>query len=117
MTSHYSPWECWKNFNMNTEIILTVNESFGLETTENNISQQLAERINNLIINDFNRLVQILYRADISEKKLMALLQENKKEDAGTLIAALFIERQSEKIRSRQEHHRDRNDIPEEERW
>ena len=78
--------------------------------------QLLADKINDLILHDFNKLISALYRADISEKKLNSLLAENKNEDAGKLIALLFIERQSEKIRSRQEHRRD-NNIKEEDRW
>ncbi|MEJ7610768.1 MAG: hypothetical protein WKF88_06260 [Ferruginibacter sp.] len=102
---------------MEKDILHIINASFGLETTEANSLQLLAERINYLIIHDFNRLVQILYRADISEKKLTVLLEGNKNEDAGHLIAVLFMERQTEKIKSRREHRRDNNDIPEEERW
>ena len=101
---------------MNKEIVHIINDSFSLQTTENDFMQVLADKINDLILHDFNKLISALYRADISEKKLNALLAENKNEDAGKLIAALFIERQSEKIRSRQEHRRDHN-IDEEDRW
>ncbi len=101
---------------MNKEIVHIINESFSLQTTENDFMQLLADKINDLILHDFNKLISALYRADISEKKLNSLLAENKNEDAGKLIALLFIERQSEKIRSRQEHRRD-NNIKEEDRW
>ena len=101
---------------MNKEIVHIINDSFSLQTTENDFMQVLADKINDLILHDFNKLISALYRADISEKKLNALLAENKNEDAGKLIAALFIERQSEKIKSRQEHRRDHN-IDEEDRW
>lgn len=102
---------------MNNELTVIVNESFGLQASEGDLVRLLTEKINDLILNNFNRLIQILYRADISEKKLNAVLAENKKEDAGRLIALLFIERHLQKIRSRQEHRRDHNDISEEERW
>ena len=78
--------------------------------------QLLADKINDLILHDFNKLISALYRADISEKKLNALLAENKNKDAGKLIAQLFIERQAEKIRSRRENRSDQN-IDEEDRW
>jgi hypothetical protein len=49
--------------------------------------------INELIKNDFSRLVQILYRIDVSEEKLKYILQLNPNEDAAKLIAAVIIER------------------------
>lgn len=102
---------------MNNEIIHIVNGCFGLQASENNFEELLSAKINHLIVNDFNRLIQILYRADISEKKLKQLLEENKTEDAGKLIGALFIERQLQKIKSRRENRQDLNDITDEERW
>ena len=49
--------------------------------------------INELIKNDFSRLVQILYRIDVSEAKLKNILNANPNEDAGKLIAQVIIER------------------------
>ena len=49
--------------------------------------------INELIKNDFSRLVQILYRIDVSEAKLKNILNENPNEDAGKLIAQVVLER------------------------
>ena len=69
--------------------------------------QRLADKINELLNNDFPKLVSILYRVDVSEAKLKLLLKENPGTDAGVLIADLMIERQEQKIRSRQEHRRD----------
>lgn len=102
---------------MANEILDIVNENFELHATETNFGELLAEKINELIVNNFSGLIQILYRADINEKKLKTLLAENKQEDAGRLIAALFIERQAEKIKSRRESRRDQNNYTEEERW
>lgn len=102
---------------MNNEIVRIVNDCFSLQAAENNFAVLLAEKINYLIVNDFNKLIQILYRADISEQKLKGMLAENKSEDAGKLIAELFIERQMQKIRSRREHRRNQENISEEERW
>ena len=101
---------------MNNELVHIVNESFSLHAAENNFAKLLAEKINYLIVHDFNKLIQILYRADISEPKLKGMLAENKSEDAGKLIGALFIERQMQKVKSRRDNRRDEN-ICEEERW
>ena len=102
---------------MKNEIIHVVNDSFGLQATEANFVEFLTEKINYLIVNDFNKLIYILYRADINEGKLNKLLAENKKEDAGKIIAALFIQRQLEKIKSREESKLNSQNISDEERW
>jgi hypothetical protein len=79
--------------------------------------EELASKINSLLTSDFNKLVSILYRMDVSEKKLKQLLQDNPATDAGKLIAELMIEREAEKIKSRKEFkQRDRN-IDEDEKW
>ncbi len=63
----------------------------------------LAEKINDLLNHDFQKLVSILYRMDISESKLRILLRENPDKDAGLIIAHLMIEREAMKIKSRNE--------------
>ena len=62
--------------------------------------------IDDLIRNDFNRLVSILYRVDISETKLKQKLAENTDNTipAAETIALLFIEREAEKILSREKY-------------
>ncbi len=49
--------------------------------------------INDCIQHDFNKLVQLLYRIDVSEEKLKYILQLNPNEDAAKLIASVIIER------------------------
>ena len=102
---------------MKNEVVQVVNNSFSLQATESNFVELLTDKINYLIINNFNKLIYILYRADINEQKLNKLLAENKKEDAGKIIAALFIQRQLEKIKSREENAENNNNDSEEERW
>ena len=102
---------------MKNEVVQVVNNSFSLQATEANFVELLTDKINYLIINNFNKLIYILYRADINEQKLNKLLAENKKEDAGKIIAALFIQRQLEKIKSKEENAESNNNDSEEERW
>jgi len=102
---------------MDNEIVQIVNHSFSLKSNENNFVDFLTDKINFLIVNDFNKLIYILYRADINEQKLNRLLAENKKEDAGKIIAALFIQRHLEKIKSRQENKTNAGKDSQEERW
>ena len=99
-----------------------LNETFDLSIPVNSTWEQsavfLADRINYLIINDFSKLVQMLYRMDVSEQKIKILLKENPGSDAGRIIAALIIERQMQKIKSRQQTGRDdNNNMDETERW
>ena len=53
----------------------------------------LIAYINDCINHDFNKLVQLLYRIDVSEQKLKTILQSHPNEDAARLIAAVIIER------------------------
>lgn len=78
--------------------------------------QMLYDRINDLINNDFQKLVSILYRMDVNEARLKQLLKENPGTDAGIIIARLMIERQEQKIRSRQSFKPDLN-IDDDEKW
>ncbi|RYY62905.1 MAG: hypothetical protein EOO05_00950 [Chitinophagaceae bacterium] len=80
--------------------------------------QQLQISINQLLVHDFNKLIAILYRLDVSEPKLRQRLAEANAADAAAVIAGLVIERQVEKIKSRRESRRDDiNTISEDDRW
>ena len=79
--------------------------------------EKLAQEINQLILNDFEKLIQCLYRMDVSEIKLKELLQKNSDTDAGTLIAKMMIERQLQKIKYSNSYTPHRADDSGEERW
>jgi hypothetical protein len=85
--------------------------------SEYEMKQGLSGYINELILKDFERLVQLLYRIDVSEAKLKNLLQEKKDTDAGDLIADMIIERQKQKIKSRREHGGGGKALPDEWKW
>ncbi len=78
--------------------------------------EKLSRYINELVINDFDYLLSLLYRIDVDEKKIRALLATQKDANAGVLIAHLIVERQEQKIRSREQFKPPTN-IPEEEKW
>jgi len=82
-----------------------------------NKKQLLADKINELLISDFQRLVSILYRMDISEAKLKRLLKETPTVDAGVIIADMMIERQLQKIKSRQQNSKRDENINDDEKW
>lgn len=94
-----------------------ISKELGLVIKDGVVNLQiLSERINDLINNDFQKLVSILYRMDVNEIKLKQLLNENQGTDAGIIIGQLMIERQEQKIRSRQAHKPDEN-ISDDEKW
>ncbi|WP_132052146.1 hypothetical protein [Pseudocnuella soli] len=72
--------------------------------------------LNELILHDFNRLVQLLYRVDVSEKMVKELLQQHPEANAGLLLARLLLQRQQQKLASRNQFRNDAH-IPDEERW
>jgi hypothetical protein len=80
------------------------------------LRQQLVILVNDLLVHDFEKLVVLLYRVDVSEKKLKDLLNLHPQTDAAEIIADLLLERQEEKKKSRASFKKDR-DIPEDEKW
>jgi len=82
-----------------------------------NTKQILIEKINELINTDFQKLVSILYRMDVSEIKLKQLLNENQGTNAALIITELMIERQEQKIISRQQFRKKDENISDDEKW
>lgn len=77
---------------------------------------QLIDAINWLIIHDFEKLVFILYRIDVSEAKIKTLLNKENTNFAAPVIADAIIERLEEKKVSRQKYKQDPS-ASEEEKW
>lgn len=77
----------------------------------------LVDAVNHLLLHDFDRLVAILYRVDVDELKLKQLLKERADEDAARIIVMLLIERQEQKIRTRQEFRKPPESPDDDERW
>jgi hypothetical protein len=105
----------------NTDLIPILRKSMEMDIPENISLEKLKEKIsfhvNELIQHDFQKLVTILYRIDVNEPKLKYLLKENPGDDAGKIIAELIIERQLQKIKSRQEHSKRDENISDNEKW
>lgn len=80
--------------------------------------QSLVDKVNELLQHDFQKLVFLLYRIDIDEDKLKGLLNQHAGEDAAVIITDLIIERQIQKIRSREQFRpKEGDEIDEEEKW
>ena len=104
-----------------TQLIRHINKDLAIELPDQisfeELRSKLASHFNYLIQTDFNRLVAILYRIDVSEPRLKQLLQENPEDDAGEIIALLVIDRQIQKIKIRQEFTKKDENISEDEKW
>lgn len=101
------------------ELLQQVAESSSTVRTSEKIlavSAQLEAYVNELIQHDFPKLVDLLYRVDVNEKKLKEVLALQQDTNSAALIADLLIERQLQKKAWRKAHPPD-NDTPEEERW
>ena len=105
----------------NAELIALLNKELTIDIAEkisySELHTQLSAYINQLIKNDFDKLIAYLYRIDVNEEKLKSLLQQNPDEDAGNIIATLIIERQEQKIKSRKQFSQRENNFDEEEKW
>ncbi len=105
----------------NTALVLQINKELAVELPEKisleELQSKLAVHINQLIQNNFEQLINLLYRIDVSEAKIKSLLQNNTGKNAGDIIAASIIERQLQKIKSRQEFKRGNGHFTTEEKW
>ena len=102
----------------NEQVLEEVSKELEVTVQDHSITKQvLIEKINDLINNDFQKLVSILYRMDVSETKLKQLLNENPGTNAALIIVDLMIERQAEKIKSRQQFSKRDENISDDEKW
>ena len=69
---------------MNTDLIPALKKSMDIDLPDNlsyeRLKEKLSQHINYLIVNDFQKLVSILYRIDVSEAKLKYLLKAQQKQ-------------------------------------
>jgi hypothetical protein len=126
----YLAWVLWNTIraafkhyrNMdNDELGREINNTMAIEAAPgismDDLQQLVADHVNNLIQHNFQKLITVLYRVDVSEIKLKQLLQENPGLDAGKIIGGLIIERQIQKIKTRQQFSKRDNNFTGEEKW
>lgn len=61
----------------------------------------LIERIDFLIVKDFERFMNTLYRIDVAEDKVKFAFSKNNDKPVGEVLADLIIERQIQRIKTR----------------
>ncbi len=85
------------------ETAVAIQDEWGIEMpeliSEETILKKLAEKVVALIEEGPDHFVQLMYRLDISEKKLHGVLGE---EDFAEQIARLIFDRQIQKMKSRE---------------
>jgi hypothetical protein len=105
----------------NAILIQSLSKDLAIELPERisleELKGKLSEEINHLIQTDFQKLVLLLYRIDVNEARLKLLLKEYPGEDASKMIADLIIERQLQKIKSRQQFKQQDGNIDDAEKW
>ncbi len=94
-----------------TELLQLIQKDLQLVQTElttrellekNAIRDFLTKAIKGLIDSDFNRLIQVMYRLDISESAFRTALNSPNPDEVAPGIADLVIERELLKIKSRE---------------
>ncbi len=93
---------------MHNSLVTAINTDLQLQLgpviTEAELTAALAVHINHLINTNFEKLVNILYRIDVNENKLKELLSRCHEENAAAIIATAILQRQSQKIKSREQY-------------
>jgi hypothetical protein len=92
-----------------------IEKEAGIVLTDN-WEKEFYELINHLANTNFEKLVYLLYRIDVNENKITALLNNKSDTNAGDLIAAAILERLEEKKVTRAKYQQS-NDGSEEEKW
>ena len=96
------------------ELVPAINQSMEIELPATGTHEQLREKlsvvINDLINHDFEKLVFHLYRIDVDEARMRALLVNKADQNAG-------IERQLQKIKAKAEFKQKATEGNGEEKW
>lgn len=93
----------------NVSALIRMDFGFGTEDITdhnliNELHQQLTKVINYLLDKDFNRLLNAMYRIDISEDKLKTALAIDPPDQVAPTIATLIIDRELQKVVTRRKY-------------
>ena len=66
--------------------------------TEPHLREVLVKTFEYLVEDDFQKLLQVLYRADVDQYKLKDLLENTEGKTTAEIIADAYIERQKAKV-------------------
>jgi hypothetical protein len=98
-------------------LITSIADITGLQLQHHtNWREVLVAHINSLINENFEELINLLYRIDVNETTLKQSLERHPENNSAEIIVSLIIERQTSKLSSRNRFS-GRNDVSDEERW
>nr|WP_232325455.1 hypothetical protein [Pedobacter panaciterrae] len=91
-----------------TSLSNIINKDFDIDNlaTEVLMRARLIEAFAYLLDNDISKMMNILYRTDVDEVKLKALLISNSELPSAEVIADAYIARQKQKIETRKKYSR-----------
>ena len=75
-----------------------------LELTYEALVLMLASRIRDMLDRNVERLLSILYRIDLNQKKVDVIFENTSKDDIAIELARAVIERQEEKVETRKKY-------------
>ncbi|PWS30100.1 hypothetical protein [Pedobacter paludis] len=83
-----------------TSLIKIISKDFDIEDhlSEERLKQAMIDAFDYLVDNDFPKLIQILYKADVDQYKLKELLENTEGLSSAEVIANTYIERQKAKV-------------------
>ena len=79
--------------------------------------EKLKNAIAHLIAEDFNALIQILYRIDVDEEKLKKALSGLPAADTETIIAQMIVDRKLQSLSSKKQWQPKPTDINDADKW
>ncbi len=90
-----------KDFNLDSSE-LAIPEA---ELSEESLLKKLSNLVSYLMEKDFGKLLQVLYRIDVSEERLKAALA-TQSQSPSDLIAQMILERELQKVATRKKYSR-----------
>ncbi|RZL50072.1 MAG: hypothetical protein EOP00_05870 [Pedobacter sp.] len=86
--------------NDTTPLIKIISKHFDVpeNISETHLREVLIKTFEYLVEDDFPKLLQILYRADVDQYKLKDLLENTEGKSTAEIIADAYIERQKAKV-------------------
>jgi hypothetical protein len=84
----------------NQVLIKMISKDFDIadNLSEDQLREVLVKAFEYLVADDFSKLLQILYRADVDQYKLKELLEHAEGASSGAVIADAYIARQKAKL-------------------
>jgi len=81
-------------------LLKIISKDFDLpeEISESQLRDVLVKTFEYLVEDDFQKLLQILYKADVDQYKLKALLENTEGKSSAEIIADAYIDRQKAKV-------------------